>query len=194
MNLLYPVFLKLEGKSCVVVGGGEVATRKVMALQDAKALVTVISPRLTQTLKLMFQQKDIIYKPYKYKHGDIKNAFLVIGATDDRQVNEQIFKDAQQRQILVNIVDVPECCNFYVPSICNRGDLKIAISTNGLAPALARFIRESLEKLIPSKIAADIQKLARLRADQRKAVPDDSRLRGKLARKEARIIAEKYFA
>ncbi len=142
----YPICLNLKSKKCIVVGGGTIAERKVLALIDCGAKITVISPKLTKLLERLKPEGKIEHIEREYKKGDLEGAFLVIGATDNPLVNEVIYEEAGILNLLVNIVDVPERCNFIVPSIMRRGDLLLSISTSGNAPALAKKIRLDLEK------------------------------------------------
>ncbi|NIA30466.1 MAG: bifunctional precorrin-2 dehydrogenase/sirohydrochlorin ferrochelatase [Actinobacteria bacterium] len=193
MNTLCPIFIKLKDKNCLVVGGGQVAERKVDFLLKSQANITVISPDLTKKLQLFAQDKKIVYQTKKYEPGDMDDMFLVIAATNDSETNRAIYLLAEKRNMLVNVVDVPELCNFYVPSVYRQGDLKIAISTNGKAPALARYIREGLEKLFPARIARDIEELDRLRRSQKVQLSDDMKRRETLAREQAQNIISSYF-
>lgn len=150
MPKFYPVFLDLKDKKCIVIGGGKVAERKVTSLIKAKASVTLISPDLTEPLKQMVKVKKIKYikshyEKSAYKEINFKSAFLVIGATDDSDINRLIFKMVNKGNRLVNIVDSPNECNFIVPSTVQQGDLIISISTGGKSPALAKKIRKQLE-------------------------------------------------
>ncbi|MDA8096586.1 MAG: bifunctional precorrin-2 dehydrogenase/sirohydrochlorin ferrochelatase [Desulforudis sp.] len=144
---IYPVALKLDGQLGVVVGGGTVALRKVCSLLEAGARVRLISPDLTGELEEMRTQGliEVILRPYHF--GDVEGAFLVISATNDPAVNREVARDCTARQILINSVDDPENCTFYVPATVRRGDLVIAISTGGQSPMLARKIRQRLERL-----------------------------------------------
>ncbi|MBI5681592.1 MAG: bifunctional precorrin-2 dehydrogenase/sirohydrochlorin ferrochelatase [Deltaproteobacteria bacterium] len=142
----YPIFLDIKDKPCVVIGGGKVAERKVLSLLDAGAKVCVISPDVTPAIKRLACQKKIKIISRAYKQGDVKGLFLVYSATDNRTVSLMVFKEAQKNGILLNVVDVPELCNFIVPSVVERGALLIAISTSGKSPAMAKKIRERLEK------------------------------------------------
>jgi precorrin-2 dehydrogenase/sirohydrochlorin ferrochelatase len=142
----YPIYLNLEGKKCVVVGGGAVAERKVISLVEAEGEVEVISPEITPKLAEMKSLGVISHVEREYRPGDLKKAFLVVGATDDPEINSSIFREANSADTLVNIVDSPEDCNFIVPSVVRREDLLISISTSGSCPALAKKIREDLEK------------------------------------------------
>ena len=141
----YPVFLDIRGKKCVIVGGGDVATRKVERLLDCDAKVFVISPKLSPELAALKEKKLICHIAAVYTGDLIHGAALVIGATDDEKTNAQISLDARNKGILVNIVDDPQKCDFILPSLVQRGDLAITIGTGGKSPALARHLREELE-------------------------------------------------
>jgi len=144
----YPVLLDLDGKLCVVVGGGRVAERKVRSLLQVGALVKVISPQLTQSLSRLKERGKIIHSQRPYRSGDLHRAFLAITATDDRRANERVFNQALRQKIPVNVVDDPAHSSFIVPSLVQKGDLLIAISTSGQSPALARALRQKLQKEI----------------------------------------------
>lgn len=144
----YPVLLDLDGKLCVVVGGGRVAERKVRSLLQVGALVKVISPQLTQSLSRLKERGKIIHSQRSYRSGDLPRAFLAIAATDDRRANERVFSQALRQKIPVNVVDDPAHSSFIVPSLVQKGDLLIAISTSAQSPALARALRQKLQKEI----------------------------------------------
>ncbi len=139
------VNLSLQGREALVVGGGEIAWRKAQDLLAARATVTVVAPRLCQGMTALAAEGSIRVHHRPYESGDIGSAFVVIAATDDNAVNTQVFHDASARNALVNVVDVPPLCNFYVPATVTRGDLTIAISTDGRCPALASILREELQ-------------------------------------------------
>ena len=141
----YPAYLDIKERSCLVVGGGRVGTRKTKTLLACGAHVTVISPVITSKLAALAEEGRIVVKQRDYRRSDLKNAFLVIGATDDQTTNGQIHNDAEKAQRLCNIVDQPHLCNFVLPSIVNRGDLSIAISTAGKSPAFAKHLRRQIE-------------------------------------------------
>jgi precorrin-2 dehydrogenase/sirohydrochlorin ferrochelatase len=141
----YPVFWDVQGKKCVVVGGGDVAERKVSRLLDCGAEVIVISPQLTPELISLKAENAIEHIAAGYDIRYIEKAALIIGATDDEKTNAAICADARSLGIPVNIVDDPQKCDFILPSIVERGDLTIAIGTGGKSPALARHLREELE-------------------------------------------------
>ena len=141
----YPVFWNIADKKCVVVGGGEVAERKIKRLLDCGAKVSVISSQLTPELARLTEKKIISHIAREYSGEQIYGAALVIGATDDEKTNAAISNDARNKGIPVNIVDDPQKCDFILPALVQRGDLAIAIGTGGKSPALARRLREELE-------------------------------------------------
>ena len=142
----FPVFLNVRRKKCVVIGGGQVALRKIRTLLDCGASVTVISPVLHPDLSELANKKSIQVIRRSYKSGDLKGAFIVIAATDTKETNRKVAKEAGRVGALVNVVDDPEPSDFIVPSLLRRGDLTIAISTGGMSPALAKKIRTRLEE------------------------------------------------
>ena len=141
----YPIHLDIKNRDCLIVGGGVVATRKVSTLIECGARVTVVSPDPAPELTKLASEGSVTLKKRAYRKDDLTGMFLVIGATDDERLNRQISKDAEQAQILCNIADRPEVCNFILPSIVRRGDLVITISTSGKSPALAKHLRQKLE-------------------------------------------------
>jgi len=142
----YPIFLNLEGKKCVVVGGGEVALRKVRALLDSGARVVVVSPTLNSGLAQLARVETISLISREYEPKDLKDAVIVVAATDIAEVNQNIAKKARKHGILVNVVDRPEESDFIMPSLVRRGDLILTVSTSGASPALAKKIRMRLEQ------------------------------------------------
>lgn len=138
----YPAFINLRNKKTAVIGGGKIAERKVLSLLQAEADVTVISPLITKRLEKKVFEGKISHINREYRRGDLKNYFLVIAATNKREVNERIAREAK---CLINVVDTPELCNFIVPSVVKRGHLTIAISTSGISPAMSRTIRKEIE-------------------------------------------------
>jgi precorrin-2 dehydrogenase/sirohydrochlorin ferrochelatase len=142
----YPLCLDISGKRCVVVGGGAVAERKVERLLSCGARVEVVAKALTPILAAWKREGRIVHRDADYEESCLSGASLVIGATDDETVNGVIAKDARTRGIPVNIVDNPARCDFILPSVVERGDLMIAVSTGGKSPALARKLREELEE------------------------------------------------
>ena len=141
----YLVNLALEGRAAVVIGGGEVAARKVQDLLAAKANVTVIAPHLCDGIVALADEKRIVAHRRPYLTGDLAGAFVAIAATDDEGLNARIAADAAAMNVLVNVVDRPALCTFTVPATVRRGDLTIAVATEGRCPALAGILREELE-------------------------------------------------
>ncbi len=142
----YPVNLDIRNRSCLVVGGGPVGTRKVKTLLQCGAKVKLVSPKTGKTLDELSRKGQIEFHPRQYETKDLEGVFLVIGATNDEHLNRRIHQDAEQAGCLCNIADRPELCNFILPSIVQRGDLTIAISTAGCSPAFAKHLRLELEK------------------------------------------------
>jgi precorrin-2 dehydrogenase/sirohydrochlorin ferrochelatase len=142
----YPAYLDIRNRRCLVVGGGGVGTRKVKTLLDCGARVTIISPQASGQLIKLADNEHVSITKRSYQPGDLEGMFLVIGATDDERINRQISRDAEKRGMLCNIADRPEICNFILPSIVHRGDLTISISTAGRSPAMAKKLRQDLEK------------------------------------------------
>lgn len=147
MNKYYPIMLDIKDKKCGVIGGGNIAYRKIVSLLECEAEVTVISNEVIKEIKLLIDDKKIKYLRDKYNFKHISDFYLVYAATNDSKVNEAVYSQCSQKNILVNVVDKPEICNFIVPSKVKKGDLTIAISTNGKSPMLARKIRQDLEKV-----------------------------------------------
>ncbi len=142
---LFPMFVKLSGRRCVVVGGGQIAESKVDSLLNSGADVTVVSPSLTGRLAKAAQHGVFAWTQRVFELSHLDGAFLVIAATSDGATNELIFREADRRGILCNAVDQPPRCHFYFPAIVRRGALQIAISTAGLSPSLAQRLRKELE-------------------------------------------------
>jgi uroporphyrin-III C-methyltransferase/precorrin-2 dehydrogenase/sirohydrochlorin ferrochelatase len=145
-----PIFLKVHQQPCVVVGGGEVAVRKVTMLLKAGAQISVVSPDCHAELLELVEAQKISWRQKHYQVEDIQDCLLVVAATDDEPLNAQISQQAKQLGILVNVVDAPELCSFTMPAIIDRSPLVIAISSNGAAPVLARQLRARLETMIPA--------------------------------------------
>ncbi|OQB54709.1 MAG: Siroheme synthase [Deltaproteobacteria bacterium ADurb.Bin151] len=164
----YPVFWNIAGKKCVVVGGGDVAARKVTRLLDCNAKVCVVSPGLVPELEELKRNRLIDHVNDAYESKYLNGAVLVIGATDDEKINDAISKDAKEKNLPVNIVDDPQKCDFILPSLIERGDLTIACSTGGQSPALARYLREELELVYGEEYAVLASILGQLRTKMEK--------------------------
>ena len=175
----YPVFLDIAGKPCAVVGGGEVALRKAQRLLQCHAMVLVIAEELSPDWEALQGEDNLHFIHGKYDPRHIEGMFLVIGATNNREVNERIFQDAQRLQILVNIVDEPMRCDFILPSLVERGDLSVAISTGGKSPAMAKRLRKELEDTLGTeyeialRIMGDIRRIVQ---EKNQPSPDNQKI------------------
>ena len=157
----FPIFLILKNQPCLVVGGGDVAARKVNLLLRSDGIVTVLAPTLCNQLAELVRIGKIEHKKKKFEKGDIEGSFLVIAATNDEGTNRQIASTASEHKIPVNVVDEPKLCTFIFPSIVDRSPVTIAVSTGGASPVLARLLRARLETLIPTaygKLASLVDK------------------------------------
>ncbi len=159
----YPIYLDIRDRNCLVVGGGSVGSRKVETLLGCGAMVTVVSIDAAETLKKLSDRGVIQLKERAFQSDDLDNMFLVIGATDDEALNFEIHAAAGRRGVLCNIADRPEACNFILPSIVNRGDLIIAISTSGKSPAFAKKLRKQLEAEFGSEYAVFLDLMGAIR-------------------------------
>ena len=172
MNTYYPVYIQLRNQSCVVIGGGKIAEGKVEGLLAVEARVTVISPELSPRLQELSNQKQITYIPRPYQAGDLTGAFMVICATDQAEINHQVWQEASANRQLVNVVDDTPRCNFIAPSILRKGDLTIAISTSGKAPALAVRLKERFQREIGPEYERFLELAGELREPLAKHIPD----------------------
>jgi precorrin-2 dehydrogenase/sirohydrochlorin ferrochelatase len=159
----YPVHLDINNRKVLVVGGGSVGTRKVKTLLDCGARVTVVSPEVSRQLRELAASGDIKLAERSYQSEDLNGVFVVIGATDDERLNQQISSDADRLNTLCNIADRPEVCNFILPSIVQRDDLVITISTSGKSPALAKKLRKTLENQFGEEYGTLLQLMGAIR-------------------------------
>ncbi|OGH98848.1 MAG: hypothetical protein A2287_03250 [Candidatus Melainabacteria bacterium RIFOXYA12_FULL_32_12] len=209
MAQYYPIMLNITDKNCIVIGGGNIACRKVKSLLEYSARVTVISSNLCNELENL--KYKIKWISRNYEIGDLTNAYLVFAATDNQEVNKQISEEANKKGIPVNIADIPELCDFIVPSKVEQGDLTIAISTNGKSPALAKKVRIELEEKYGSHYAEFLNIMSEVRQQSMQEIPDGEKREAlynelvysdilnnlrkgevDLARKEVYNIFEKY--
>ncbi|MBT9148678.1 MAG: glutamyl-tRNA reductase [Dehalococcoidia bacterium] len=167
MKNLYPVFLDINTKRCVVVGGGHVAERRVKSLLECGAMVKIISPELSLNLELMAEEKLIEVVKRDFCSGDLEGAFLAIAASDKTEVNRSVVEEARRRELLVDSSTEPTEGNFILPSVVRSGGLAIAISTSGGSPTLARMIREELEQSLGPEHATLIKLVSEVRAEFR---------------------------
>jgi precorrin-2 dehydrogenase / sirohydrochlorin ferrochelatase len=144
--LLFPAFLKLAERRCLVVGAGRVAEEKIEGLLRAEAQVRVVAPTATRRIRAWARAQKILWDRHAFRASDLGGIFLVVAATSSPALHEQIYAQAKRRGVLCNVVDDPEHCDFYYGSVVRRGSLQIAISTSGHSPALAQRLRKRLEK------------------------------------------------
>lgn len=168
---LYPVFLKLEGRKVLIVGGGSVAEQKIEGVLRSATDVTVIAPEVTDRIRSWLDQGRLRYLGGEYRTGMAQGYFLVIAATDSEAVNRAVYEEAREWGALANVVDDPSYCNFYAPAVVSRGDFQIAISTGGSSPALAQQVRRELEEKYGIEYGPWTAWLGRARAALRQALP-----------------------
>ena len=168
----YPIFLELSGRRVVVIGAGAVAARKAKSLLDAGARLVIVADKIDDVLTGLCKGKNAELIKSKYAKDYLTGAALVIAATGDRQLNRQIYKDCQELEILCNVVDEPQLADFFVPAVVKRGDLQIAICTEGHSPAYAGHIRKKLEQTFTDKHGEFLAELKTLRKPIIKDVAD----------------------
>lgn len=169
---LFPIFLKLQGRSVIVVGGGSVAEGKIAGLLAAGARVRLISPAITPAFAELVRNRKVEWLPKMFGPDDLTGAYLVIAATSAPGVNDAVFREAETRGILCNAVDDIEHCHFYYGSVVQRGDLQIAVSTNGKSPALAQRLRKELEAQFGPEYEAWLEWLGAVREILRSSSAD----------------------
>lgn len=146
MSQLFPMFLKLEGKRCLVVGAGEVGEAKIAGLLGTGAHIRVVAMEASERVQQWARDKTITLELRAFVPSDLDGVFLAVVATASSELNQEIYKETKRRRVLCNVVDVPELCDFYYPAVVRRGDLQIAVSTSGQSPSLAQKIRQQLER------------------------------------------------
>jgi precorrin-2 dehydrogenase / sirohydrochlorin ferrochelatase len=161
--LLFPAFLKLAGRRCLVVGGGRVAEEKIEGLLRAQAEVCVVAPSATPRIRTWARAGKIRWEVRTFRSSDLLGAFLIVAATTSPVLHRQIYEQAKRRGVLCNTVDDPEHCDFYYGAIVHRGSLQIAISTGGLSPALAQRIRKRLEREFGSEYESWLKEIGATR-------------------------------
>lgn len=163
-----PVFLDLENRNCLVIGGGSVAARKVLLMLRASGRVTVVAPEICDELQKLLQDKKIIHHARDFEDADIDGAVLIVAGTSNHAVNQRVSELAHRRNVPVNVVDQPELCSFIMPSIIDRSPVQVAVSTGGASPVLARLLRARLESYVPAAYGR-LAKLVESFRDQVKA-------------------------
>lgn len=162
---LFPIFLKLTARRCLVVGAGSIAEGKIIALREADADVTVVATRVSARVQQLAEAGEIRLHLRTFEDGDLDGMFLAVAGTDVPEVNRAVFAGAERRGVLVNAVDDPPYCDFYFPSIVRRGNLQVAISTAGDSPALAQQLRRELNEQLPLDLGPWLEELGRLRRE-----------------------------
>jgi len=173
----YPINLDVQNKNCLVVGGGDVGTRKVLTLVQCSAIVTIVSPKYSEKLEELALSGSVNLLKRGYATGDLQGMFLVISAADNNQVNQMVYEDAKAHNILCNIADIPDACSFTLPSVITRGDLTISVSTSGKSPALSRKLRIELEKIFGKEYSECLKLMGAIRTKLLKEnhAPDNHR-------------------
>jgi precorrin-2 dehydrogenase/sirohydrochlorin ferrochelatase len=162
---LFPIFLKIAARNCMVIGAGNLAESKIESLRSAHAKVTVIAPVARPFIIDLAAAGEIEWQQREYVDGDLVGQFLVVAATDNAAVNRAVYQEATKRNVICNAVDDPPFCDFYFPSVVRRGDLQIAISTAGASPALAQRLRKEINEQLPLDTGDWVSDLGNLRRE-----------------------------
>jgi precorrin-2 dehydrogenase / sirohydrochlorin ferrochelatase len=162
---LFPIFVKLAGRSCLVVGAGTVAASKIRSLLEAGGKITVVAPKPSEEIQRLAEDGAIHYSARIFLPSDLEGVFLAIAATSDADVNRLVYLESRQRGVLCNSVDDPPHCDFYFPSVVRRDDLQVAISTAGESPALAQRLRVELERSLDIRLGEWLRELGELRRE-----------------------------
>jgi precorrin-2 dehydrogenase / sirohydrochlorin ferrochelatase len=187
---LFPMFVKLGGRHCLVVGAGQVAEGKIDGLLSTGASIHVVAPAATPRVRAWSREGRIEWSAREYAPGDLGGVFLAIAATGSRALHEEIYAEAHSRGILCNTVDEPERCDFYYPAVVKRGELQIAISTGGLSPALAQRLRKELEAQFGPEWEAWVAQLGRTR-EELLSMPMPAEQRRRLLQEYANLNPER---
>lgn len=170
----YPIYIDIEDRDVLIVGGGAVCTRKAETMMKYGARVTVVSPEVTEEIDAWAREGKITLQRKPYEESDLDGRSMVIASTDDPCVNARVARDARRRRLPVNVVDVTHLCEFIVPAIVERGSIQIAVSTGGKSPALARTLKEELQRLVGPEYAEVNDTLGSLREAAKKTLPTDT--------------------
>ena len=175
---LFPIFLKLTARPCIVIGAGNLAESKIESLRAAHARVTVIAPKARPRIVELAEVGEVEWQQREYVTGDLTGQFLVVAATNDPAVNRAVYHEAVESNVLCNAVDDPPFCDFYFPSVVRRGDLQIAISTAGASPALAQRLRKEINSQLPLDLGDWLTDLGNLRREvvQKEPLNEERRL------------------
>ena len=186
MGRLYPLFVDIEGRRVVVVGGGAVAQEKVSVLVECQAKVLVVSGEVSEELERWGSDGVIEVLRRGFKRQDVEGAWLVVVACESETVQRAVYEECVEKRIFCNVVDVTELCLFQVPAVCRRGDLQIAVSTGGVSPALASYIRSELEGEYDSSYEKLLEGLGELRTFLKERYPADEAKRSEVLRRFVR--------
>ncbi len=187
----HPIFLDLRDRSVVVIGGGEIAARKIEALLDARARVTVVSPRVVERIQRWVEAGRVHLERRRYERGDLRRACLAYCATGDADANRVAREEADAEGVWLNVADDPALCDFFAPAVVRRGSLSVAISTNGASPALAARLREKLEEDLGEEYAAVLGRLEAVRARCREEGRPLSEVREEIERLIDQVLPRK---
>ena len=185
----YPIFLELGGRRVVLIGGGAVALRKAQALLAAGARLIVVAERIDDMLMALCRGNDAELIKSRYSKNYLAGALLAVAATNNHQLNRQIYQDCQELEVLCNVVDVPDLCDFFVPAVVKRGDLQIAVSTDGQCPAYAGHVRKKLEEIYTEDHGQFLTELEALRKQIIQDVPEPADRKTLLGR----LVDDKSF-
>ena len=163
MTNLFPMFMKLSGKRCLVVGAGKIGEPKIGGLMDTGARIHVVAIAASDQVREWADAGKIELELRAFSSSDLDGMFLAVVATASRSLNERVYREAQERGVLCNVVDVPDLCDFFYPAVVRRGDLQIAISTAGRSPSLAQKLRQQLERQFGDGYAAWVEQLGETR-------------------------------
>ena len=172
----FPLFVDISKKNVLVVGGGNVGTRKVKNLLSFTKNITIVSPRITKELEELVRENNLKWVKRRFRPIDLKEKDIVIVAVNDLKLQKRIYGLCKKKRILCNAVDSPDYCNFIFPSLIKRGNLVIGISTSGKVPALSRALREKLEECIPENIEEIMKKLEEIRSSEKKGTERQKKL------------------
>jgi len=170
----YPIFLDVENRDVLIIGGGNVCARKAETMLRYGARVTIVSPELTDEIEQWAREGTVAVRRKRYDEADLDGASIVIASTDEQNVNEQIAADCRRRRIPVNVVDVTPLCEFIVPAIVESGSIQIAVSNGGSSPAVARTLKEDLQRLVGTEYAELNDVLGSLRDSAKRVLPTDT--------------------
>jgi len=170
----YPIYIDIEDREVLIVGGGNVCARKAETMIRYGARVTIVSPEITDEIAGWERDKALVVRRKLYDEADLNGASIVIASTDDRCINARVARDSRRRKVPVNVVDVTHLCEFIVPAIIEKGSVQIAVSTGGKSPALARTLKEELQRTIGPEFAEVNDLLGTLRKSAKRVLPTDT--------------------